>query len=1302
MSAHAQASYGRALLAAGLVAATTFKIVSAGPAPPANSSAQKARIVENYGMLPLNFQANTGQADKSVKFLSRGNGYGLYLTANGAALILCKTPSNGSQPDSREQLIPILEFAVCDEVQMQLAGASGKAEPVGQQQLPGTANYFIGSDPGNWRTSVPTYAKVRYKSVYPGIDLVYYGNQRQLEFDFVIAPGADPKFIRLQFGPKNKMRFSANGDLVVATANGTLAFHKPLAYQFVEGRRHFVDGNFALLGRQTVGFRLGRYDHAKALVIDPALAYSTFVGGTSNDTAKAIAVDAAGNAYVAGIAVSIDFPVTPGAFQTTNHAAGNQETNAFVAKLNPTGTALVYCTYLGGSADISSGDFAYGLAVDNSGNAYVTGSTVSTDFPVTPGAFQTTNKAAAGGNANTFVTKLNPTGTALVYSTYLGGSGLAADWPYAGDRGNAIVVDATGDAYVTGETLSSDFPVTPGAYQTTNHGAANSLANAFVAKLNPTGTALVYSTYLGGSGGRANTYEGDISSAIALDTAGEAFVTGQTFSSDFPVTTGAFQTTNKAVANQGTNAFVSKLNATGTALLYSTYLGGSGGDTGNAIVVNSAGNVYVAGGTSSSDFPATPGALQTTNHGAANGNARPTAFVTELNAAGTGLVYSTFLGGSGGAVNVSPTLFFGAGDQANGLAIDGAANVYVAGSTASTDFPVTQGAYEATNNDQPGCVGGCIGGYNAFITELNSTGSALVYSTYLGGNGINPNQSIGVIVFGDGDQANALALDTSGNVYVAGAAVSYDFPVTSGAFQTTNPSARSTFPGSGSPFVTKLNMSSTSTTTTPTVTVTPASPTITSALPLKVTISVAGPSGAAVPTGTVTLASGTYFSAATTLVNGSATIDIPEGSLGIDPGPGCGYPPSPDILSANYLPDAASSSTYNSASGLGAIDVVAPCVLVTPASATLTWAQSQSQTLSVAIAATGGSGNPVPMGTVTLTTGKYSSAAATLSGGNATISIPAGTLTTGSNILNVNYSGDSNYAPYSGSGLVTVGSVTVSVVPSASSISSTQPLAVTITVSSGSGNPVATGMVTLVCGSYISATTALSGGSATITIPAGSLAPGVDTLEVDYGDGNYGGASGYASVTVTAGPGFTITGTTVTIKAGATSGNTSTISVTPTGGFTGSVALTAAVTSSPNGAQSPPTLSFGSTTPVTITGTAPGTATLTITTTAPGGCIQAAYQTQRPISWSAAGGAALACLLFICIPARRRNWRTLSGVLVFLILVTGGLLASGCGGGGGQNCGPITPGTTPGTYTITVTGTSGATKDTGTVILTVD
>jgi uncharacterized protein (TIGR03437 family) len=727
--------------------------------------------VESYGKLPLSFEANTGQVDGSVKFLARGSGYGLYLTADEAVLALRKGGCAG--PPAADAWAH-----QTDVVRMRLAGASsGAAAPAGEDQLPGTANHFVGNDPARWHTRVPTYAKVRYHGVYPGVDLVYYGNRRQLEYDFVVAPGANPKLIRLHFAGAKALRLGTDGDLVVTAAGGAMTFHQPAVYQLVDGQRKAVEGSFAVLAKNTVGFRVGSYDRGKPLVIDPVLVYSTYLGGSSysgqsgfGDGARGLAVDGSGNAYVTGYTYSADFPVTQGAFQTTSGACSGCVA-AFVTKLNPSGTALVYSTYLGASG---GGAYANALAVDASGNAYIVGS-ARAGFPTTPGAFQTTNRAMPGGR-NAFVTKLNPTGSALVYSTYLGGTTSYL----GGDDATALAVDSVGNAYIAGVTYSSDFPVTAGAFQTGNN--AGGASNAFVAKLNPSGGALVYSTYLGGSGRiqfsfGPQVWVGDGATGLSVDGAGDAYVTGYAYSADFPVTLEAFQATNRATVPYGpggvapgynrSNAFVTKLNPAGTALVYSTYLGGSGssqrGDSASGLAVDASGNAYIAGAAASTDFPATLGALQTTNHSAAGNNA----FVTKLNPAGSALVYSTYLGGSGS-------------DAASGMAVDGSGNAYIAGAASSTDFPVTQGALQTTNRSGAGT--------NAFVTELNRAGSVLVYSTYLGGSG--------------GDAARGVAVDGSGYVYIAGEAGSADFPVTPGAFQATNHSVNS----SSNAFMAKVDL----------------------------------------------------------------------------------------------------------------------------------------------------------------------------------------------------------------------------------------------------------------------------------------------------------------------------------------------------------------------------------------------------------------------------------------------------------------------------------------------------------------
>ena len=753
----------RILLVSALVAASAPLAVAVGPAsqPPDNAAAAKALVAQNYGRIPLSFEANQGQADKTVKFVSRGSGYSLFLTDSSAVLALTKPEVSSERPGhaAGKSLKPASTRPArkTDVMRMDLAGANRATHVAGMDQLPGTANYFIGNDPAKWHSGVPTFAKVRYAGVYPGIDLIYYGNQRQLEYDFIVAPGASAKPIRLEFSGAKRLDLTSDGDLTVSATNGEIAFHKPVVYQVKDGVRQPIDGQFALLSKNTIGFTLGQYDHSKPLVIDPVLTYSTYLGGSLSDAAYGIAADSSGNAYVVGVTFSTNFPGTTGGFQPTNNGAG-AATNAFVTKLNPTGTGLVYSTYLGGSAVESScngiGDQGFGIAVDGSGNAYVTGTTCSTNFPVTTGAFQTAYNSQNKFGESAFVTKLNTTGTALVYSTYLGGS--------ADDGASGIAVDSLDFAYVTGSATSTNFPVTAGVFQSTNFALTTSgWGDAFVTKLNTTGTALVYSTYLGGTGYGAK------GTGIAVDSSGDAYVTGNAASTDFPITNGAFQTTNFAAANAGLqtvayNVFVTKLNPTGTALEYSTFLGGSIDDYSAGIALDGSGDAYVTGQSWSKDFPVAGSPYQSTNPAYAND--APSGFVTEVNPAGTGLVYSTFLGGSGFPPQNSNES--GAGDAADAIAVDGLGDAYVTGTAVSSNFPTTSGAYQTVNN-AAGHTAPI--GVNAFITKLNPAGSQLLYSTYLGG-------SIQ-------DYGYGIALDGVGGVYVAGGATSTNFPATTGAYQ---------------------------------------------------------------------------------------------------------------------------------------------------------------------------------------------------------------------------------------------------------------------------------------------------------------------------------------------------------------------------------------------------------------------------------------------------------------------------------------------------------------------------------------
>jgi Beta-propeller repeat len=696
------------------------------------SGTAKQHLMEAYGKLPLSFEANAGQASDEVEFLSRGGGYVLFLTKGAEATLVLKD-SVGKERRAKPTDALKSKFKAPPEsrttvvLKMKLVGGAVNPEAAGLQQLPGNVNYFLGNDPQKWRTNVPTYARVNFHEVYPGVDLAYYGNHRQLEYDFIVAPQADPDSITIAIEGAT-LSLDAQGNLVLTNADKKIVFQKPVVYQDVDGVRQEIPSSYLLKGADQFGFQLGAYDRSRPLIIDPTLSYSTFIGSGTN---YSIAVDADGNAYVTGQA-GVN-PTTPGAFQTVRPSPYG---SGFVTKLNPTGTALIYSTYLGGTSDTD----AYAIAVDAAGNAYVVGR-AGPGFPTTLGAFQPVRRSIYGYNA--FVAKLNSSGSALAYSSYLGGSSF--------DNAKGIAVDAAGNAYLTGFTNSFDFPVTLGAFQPIYRGTAQS-ENAFVTEVNADGTALLYSTFLGGS-------NWDQASGIAVDAQANAYVTGAACSSDFPVTPFAFQTSYRGSPNAAgpgggaCNAFVSKMNPAlpgPLSLIYSTYLGGSGGDDASGIAVDTQNNAYVAGESCSLDFPVSPLAFQSVSHAACD------AFVTKLNPAGSGLVYSTYLGGS-------------SGDGANAIAVDAGGNAYVTGITNSADFPVTPDAFVATNG----------GPYDAFLTVLNPSGSApLVYSTYLGGSCSHAYQN------SCDSNGPSIFVDNTGNAYLTGWTYANNFPTTPGAFQT--------------------------------------------------------------------------------------------------------------------------------------------------------------------------------------------------------------------------------------------------------------------------------------------------------------------------------------------------------------------------------------------------------------------------------------------------------------------------------------------------------------------------------------
>ncbi|MGI9074298.1 MAG: SBBP repeat-containing protein [Bryobacteraceae bacterium] len=528
--------------------------------------------------------------------------------------------------------------------------------------------------------------------------MIYYGNQRQLEYDFVVRPGADPGSISLEFQGASKAELDREGGVVMHTAPGDVRWHKPMAYQEINGSRKLVACAYARSGADRLRFALDAYDRTKPLIIDPVLEYSTYLGGSFGDIGTSIAVDAHESAYITGNAFSADFP-TKNAFQKNLNSPLSSD--AFLSKFDATGN-LVYSTYLGGSAL----DEGRRIAVDVHGNAYVTGNTYSDDFP-TKNAFQPSHPAI-GRVSDAFVTKLSPAGT-LVYSTYLGGSGgPIGPGDFFGDTGSAIAVDAQGNAYITGATNSPDFP-TKNAFQ--NELKQIGATSGFVTKLCPAGNALVYSTYLGGTSGYVQ------GAGIVVDAQGNAYVTGLTNSPDFP-TKNAFQRTLGGTT-QPDDAFVTKLDRDGDALVYSTYLGGSGNEAGIGIAVDASRNAYITGTTTSSDFP-TKNAFQG-NLKNPNGNA----FVTKLDADGDSLVYSTYLGGSGNPSNT-------AADRAYGIAVDAQRNAYITGATPSIDFP-TKNAFQSNLAGDINQSDSFHGPVDAFVTKFDVSGNALIYSSYLGG-----------------------------------------------------------------------------------------------------------------------------------------------------------------------------------------------------------------------------------------------------------------------------------------------------------------------------------------------------------------------------------------------------------------------------------------------------------------------------------------------------------------------------------------------------------------------------------------
>jgi len=657
---------------------------------------QKQKIAEEYGRLPINFEPNVGQTDEQVKFLARGHGYSLFLTGNEAVLALQKRGKTQAQDKN----------AV---VRMQLQGANASPKASGLDETAGKSNYFIGNDPNKWQTEVPNYKQVKYEQIYTGVDLVYYGNGQQLEYDFLVQPNANPNQIRLKFdGVKSAKIDNPSGDLLLETNAGQIRQHKPFVYQEIDGERKEIASSYSIQNSKSkiqnpksgdfvVSFNLAEYDKSKELVIDPILAYGSYLGGNAFDEGRSVAVDAQGNAYVVGTAASRDFPTTAGTIKPVLlprvDAPNSYWYDAFVTKINPNGTAIVFSTYFGGR---NGSEIGLGAGVDANGNVFLTGNTMASDFPMV-NALQSN---FTGIDTN-FAAKLNSTGSAIIYSTYLGVSN--------GTPNKIAVNQTTGEAVFVGTTSSANFPTTAGAYKerlcdTPQSCSGVNFSGSYIVKFSPSGTA-VFSTLFPAS-----------INDVGLDISDNVVVGGTATAPAFQTTPGAFQ----PASSGGIEGFVAKLNSNGSSLAFGTFLGGGlQSDRVKGVAVDSTGNIYVTGQTQNTGFPTTAGAFDQTFNGGEDG------FVTKFNPNGTALIYSTFLGGAGK-------------DEPFAVGVGTDNSAFITGETTSTTtFPL--------RNSLNGTAG------TIFLTRLNAEASALVFSSLLGQGG-----------------GYDLAVDAANNAYVTG------------------------------------------------------------------------------------------------------------------------------------------------------------------------------------------------------------------------------------------------------------------------------------------------------------------------------------------------------------------------------------------------------------------------------------------------------------------------------------------------------------------------------------------------------
>jgi hypothetical protein len=948
---------GKALLALLLGALANGTSANVLAAEPTSAATQRASIAG----LPLNFERNLGQAPEQVQYLAHGPAYAIAITEQGAALTL----GQGARASDTPQVI-----------RLRVRGANHASFPTAEDPLPGRVNYFIGNDPSRWRTNIATYNKVRYAGVYPGIDLIYYGAQGKLEYDFAVAPGAAPKTIGLSFEGARGLRVDDQGDLRIRTRDREIAFRRPLAYQIDEqGQRAPVTASYRLHGNQ-VRFEVGGYDHSKQLIIDPVLSYFSYLGGSGYDIAgvatptgspfntsgQAAATDSAGDLYVTGSTESTNFPVKAAYETAPAKVQGGTPPSAFVTKFAPDGKSVIFSTYLGGTV---GSDQASSIAVDSNGNAIVVGTTGSNDFPVTSGAYQTVcnPKFTAGPNVEVpncpggagiaaFVSKFSPSG-ALLYSTFLSGSNTNT-------TAYAVAVDTTGRAYVAGVTFPGaivpsgiganqqiPFPTTPGAvlttppYSTGGGGYQNVLSaqeDAFISVFDPTLSTLLYSSLFGepqvsnaGLGFEGASFT--VGQAVTVDAAGNFYLAGTSEDASLETSAGAYEASASSCGTVTNNtllncAFVAKFSPVGSgtpSLIYGTYLGhtvgGAYGDLMTGLAADAAGDAYISGYTNQATFPTTSGAYQTTcDQYGVNGNTDTdcgSAFIAKLNPSGTALLASTYFGGYYAGANGIPDNVTSMGP----IVLDGAGNVYIDG-VAANGLPQVN---PLGTNDGTG------GAQSPFVAEFNSSLTTLMFSTLFSTGG---QTQLGV---------DGLALDTSGNIYIAGSLGSPPTSAaTSGAFQSTYGG------GVSDAFVAKIVVH---TPTTTTLSAAPTSATAGTAINLTATVAEVG--GSSVPTGTVTFKDGTTALGSMTL-NATGIAVYTTSALAVG-----GH-----SITAAYGGDSANGASTSTAASVTVTAVPAPTVTigVLPAnitlgqSATLTWSTTNATSCTASGAWSGSEG----------------------------------------------------------------------------------------------------------------------------------------------------------------------------------------------------------------------------------------------------------------------------------------------------------------------------------------------------------